>query len=373
MYDYTFKNWHELCSAIRDIGAWKFVCLVLDQPDEHSVLKFMAGRDITILRYVLKDGIEPMLAHGSTPEEIYKAIFGIRKELERKIVESDKAVRALNWFGFSLVTLDHSAAESAAQVRAGAVKWEELNCAVRDYHSKNPEYLAGRMVRNLGGMHRIRGSEYRRLFELTVGRIALKELRRDIRWNCELVQDELEHIRDWLVGAVNEEDEWLANVDEFGRPKKLMKLGSMPALYAEAEKQMLRKLTGHSQGTLGAGDTEIFADDGGEYSLVRLKTPAALGLESHYMRHCVGSGGYDDMLERHGYFIISLRDRADRPHMTIEMYDGIVIQARGKANSTPKSEYSVEACRLFEVQTRHGLLGDNKRPLDLGLLRRLSR
>lgn len=145
---------------------------------------------------------------------------------------------------------------------------------------------------------------------------------------------------------------WLSNVDEHGRPKKLMKFGTLEAMYAEADRHMRRLLSSQisrPRVELGQADEESFADEGGEFYLVRMKTANALDNESNAMRHCVGHGAYDRRLSDAGFLLLSLRDRKGWPHMTLQIVNGVVVQARGKANSAPKQEHAAAAHRLLDI------------------------
>lgn len=157
---------------------------------------------------------------------------------------------------------------------------------------------------------------------------------------------------DWLIRAHDERHPWLLNVDELGRPRKLMKVHSMAALYAESVKCMARlpsltKLAPDHQ--LGEHDERRVCDIPGGYTIVELLTPEALDEESYRMQHCIGHGGYDDkLIGQHGYNLYSVR-LDGQPVATIETsdreVDGVrykqVRQFLGRRNAIP--EYYVVA------------------------------
>ncbi len=68
------------------------------------------------------------------------------------------------------------------------------------------------------------------------------------QWNTDAVfheffpydipHDKINHIRDWIKGAMVNEADWLKNTDEKGRPRKLLKLATIEQAYAEADKAM---------------------------------------------------------------------------------------------------------------------------------------
>jgi len=70
-----------------------------------------------------------------------------------------------------------------------------------------------------------------------------------------------------------------------------------------------------------------------------------LGAEGSQMMHCVGGTNYKQKVrnaanDKHGSFILSLRDDQNRPHVTIEINSntGNEIQIRGKGNSNLSSK-----------------------------------
>jgi hypothetical protein len=77
--------------------------------------------------------------------------------------------------------------------------------------------------------------------------------------------------------------------------------------------------------------------DGEHYFM--LLNPSDLKIEGDVMSHCVGS--YTSKVSSGRSLIISLRDRKNQPHATIEIdiKTSSVVQVRGKANSTPIPKY----------------------------------
>lgn len=178
------------------------------------------------------------------------------------------------------------------------------------------------------------GHDDRRLIELlavSVGRVLLNDAMRERAWQSQVNDEKLRHIADWLKAAVVNNNSWLDNVDDRGRPKKLMKFGSIEQIVREADKAML-KASRLSAVRLVEGDEEYFWELGEGFHIVRLLTPAALDRESAEMQHCIGNGRYDQNLERGDYTYLSLRDGAGKAHATIEIYDGMIVQIQGKQN-----------------------------------------
>lgn len=164
--------------------------------------------------------------------------------------------------------------------------------------------------------------------------------------------DAYEHVLDWLRASLVTSAPWLANVDERGCPRKLLKCSTYDDLVREADKAMDRVNAWRAR-ALRDTDEEHVADLAKGFTLVRLLTPAALDLESARMKHCVGHGAYDRGLEEGTTAIYSLRDPLGRPVVTIEVEEvtttpdecGLLVseprtrlaiqQVRGKRNEDP--------------------------------------
>jgi hypothetical protein len=251
-----------------------------------------------------------------------------------------------------LWVMDNRPVEAVALLKAGKFDAD----VIRQLHlvdlMRDPVYLADWFMKRLVFRHRDNVA-LKPLLDASVGRIALKECRRDLEWYKNQDMDELDHVMDWIAAAVATGAPWLSNVDDQGRPKKLMKFGSLDAMRAEADKHMKRQFSSERQ-KMDKADEEDFADEGGEFNIVHMKTPAALDNESNAMRHCVGHGAYDGRLSEDGSLMLSLRDRKGWPHMTIEIVKREVVQARGKANSRPKEVHAAAAHRLLDIWGYYG-------------------
>ncbi|MCS4088560.1 PcfJ domain-containing protein [Rhizobium sp. BK176] len=218
----------------------------------------------------------------------------------------------------------------------------------------DPVYVAKWFVDRLRFRHRYQSNDaLTPLVNASIGRIALKESRKDLNWFRRQDEEAVDHVVDWIESSLNSGAPWISNLNDKGIPKKLMKFGSLEAMHAEADKQMKRLLV-HERQRMGKEDEEDFADEGGEFYIVHMKTPAALDNESNAMRHCVGHGAYDRRLSEKRSLMLSLRDRKGWPHMTIEIVNGEVVQARGKANSRPKEVHAAAAHRLLDIWGYYG-------------------
>lgn len=168
------------------------------------------------------------------------------------------------------------------------------------------------------------------------------------------LDEKVHHIKDWIKGALSRDEAWLKNADEKGRPRKLLKIGSLEQAVKEADKDMQRQRQRliHIGGVALEEHDEILSGDvvhvmvfPDGYRIVQLLTKGALDRETTYMGHCIGNGGYDDYLPSVGgdarYIYYSLRDKDNRPHVTLEVdfIDRKLYQCKGKQNVAPAEKY----------------------------------
>lgn len=173
----------------------------------------------------------------------------------------------------------------------------------------------------------------------SVGRVFLNAARHGEDWQSQWNDEAMRHIKDWLKAAMVNDETWLKNIDDQGRPKKLLKFSTLEDITKEADKAMLKAAQRHSAVKLVEGDEVLHADLGDGYYLVRLLTPAALDRESAAMQHCIGDGAYDDWLDDDSYLYLSLRDPQGRPHATLEIENNKIVQFKGKQNKPPIKWY----------------------------------
>lgn len=90
----------------------------------------------------------------------------------------------------------------------------------------------------------------------------------------------------------------------------------------------------------GLKNTNVVLDLG-DYKWVQLLTREDCTEEGSAMKHCIGGGGHSGRIERGGSIAFSLRDKYNRPHITIEAYaDGRrIFEFKGSSNQTPKKKY----------------------------------
>ncbi len=177
------------------------------------------------------------------------------------------------------------------------------------------------------------------LLSYCVGRVMLRSAKAGEDWESLARDEDVRHITDWLKAAVVNDEAWLNNLDERGRPKKLMKFSSVADITKEANKAMLKAAQRLSNVKLVEGDEELYAELQGGFYMVRLLTPASLDRESTHMQHCIGNGAYDAELGKRGNLYLSLRDSHGKAHATLEVNDGKLVQLQGKQNTIPVDKY----------------------------------
>ena len=125
-------------------------------------------------------------------------------------------------------------------------------------------------------------------------------------------------------------------------PAKLHKLTMAQALRASVlwHEDMARRAERirDDQSSFGGDPNaiQVLADGGQGWRWVRVTSPEGLDYEGNAMGHCVGRGNYDDDVT-----IISLRDKHNMPHCTIEWDEKNrwVKQVQGRANGSTAEKY----------------------------------
>ena len=112
----------------------------------------------------------------------------------------------------------------------------------------------------------------------------------------------------------------------------------------------------------------VYKCSDGEHFFLKLK-PEDLALEGELMGNCVGGFTYINRLKRKEIIILSLRDRNNIPHVTIEICNktGREIQTRGKCNESPKKKY----INLIAEFALYAINPDPEKKLDQELLKLL--
>jgi hypothetical protein len=191
------------------------------------------------------------------------------------------------------------------------------------------------------------------LMTSSTGSITAAEAILDSAMQSLLYKEHVRHIADWLKVAVRDNASWLTKLDDLGRPKKLMKLNSIEAIVAEADKQMRRKQSGIAKSAVVDGEEEPHFDLGDGWSLVKLLSKAALERESKAMQHCIGHGAYDHYLDNEDALLLSLRDPYGKAHGTIEIVDGRLVQFQGKQNRPPIEAYVSKVVPYLSARKIH--------------------
>ncbi len=162
------------------------------------------------------------------------------------------------------------------------------------------------------------------------------------------IQANIEHVKDWIVSAINDNDAWVNDLDSQGRPKRF-NFATLKDAVSAADKDMekksarLREKFADSvaafEEQLTNGHIKIIKDLERGYKFVQLLTPEALDFESVKIRHCIGNGAYDARVKDKNYQYYSLRDGSNKPHATLEIKNNCLMQCKGKVNKPPIADY----------------------------------
>ena len=149
------------------------------------------------------------------------------------------------------------------------------------------------------------------------------------------------HIKDWIKGAMYNEAEWISHADPKGRPHKLMAISTLDQATVCADRAMHTLSIKFRSVAEEEGDTNVVKELGDGYALVELLTPDALKRESGMMGHCIGDGGHDEHLEEGKRKFYSLRDSNNNAHVTfdIDEEEGKLVECKGKGNAPPIDKY----------------------------------
>ncbi len=165
---------------------------------------------------------------------------------------------------------------------------------------------------------------------------------------CPNIRAKIEHVKDWIVSAINDNDEWVNDLDRQGRPKRF-NFATLKDAVSAADKDMKKKSArlrekfadsvAAFEEQLTNGHIKIIKDLERGYKFVQLLTPEALDFESVKIRHCIGNGAYDARVKDKNYQYYSLRDGSNKPHATIEINNKNLVQCKGKGNKPPIADY----------------------------------
>lgn len=108
----------------------------------------------------------------------------------------------------------------------------------------------------------------------------------------------------------------------------------------------------------------VFKSNG--YNFVEIDNEKDLDTEGELMGHCVGGDNYWEAVQSGNTKIYSLRDKQNKPHVTMEVTDGEMRQCFGKQNETPVAKYHPALIEFFnKFKYFEGyLLIDNEIPED---------
>ncbi len=152
----------------------------------------------------------------------------------------------------------------------------------------------------------------------------------------------------WLEAAIENDMAWTNQLDNKGRPRKLLQISTfehLETISSKDRRQIADKKRKAAERVFLKEDLtrdfeKIMDFDNGFY-IVRLKTKKALALEGAYLEHCMADGDYDYCLGGNVTQFYSLRDSNNLPcvSMCVEKDQRRMTQVRGRRNSYPKEKF----------------------------------
>jgi hypothetical protein len=106
----------------------------------------------------------------------------------------------------------------------------------------------------------------------------------------------------------------------------------------------------------GLKNTNVVIDCG-DYKWVQLITKEDCREEGSAMGHCIGNSSHSSRISSGSAIAFSLRDKFNRPHISIEASsnDRVIIEMKGSSNQIPKDEYVSYFVDLFKKYHFTGL------------------
>jgi hypothetical protein len=169
------------------------------------------------------------------------------------------------------------------------------------------------------------------------------------------ITSQINHVADWILAAMVNDEAWMKVTNAEGKPIKLSRIKSLDEAVQEADKAMLQK---DGKAVSVNGGTNIVMEWPDGYRIVELLTPEELDYEGQEMQNCVDRGAYDLKVSEpertKGWHLYSLRDSTNKPHATIEVYQDLLLQCKGKQNQPAIAQY-MPYIRDFIEREKFGL------------------
>lgn len=152
----------------------------------------------------------------------------------------------------------------------------------------------------------------------------------------EAAQTAIRLVKSWADGAVRHNDRWIRNVDGNGRIRCLKGLKRVDEVLAIAVVDLARYARLDAEmAPPPPRPSRVILELPDGCAWVLLETREDFVREGMAMRHCIGNGAYHRAHACGLAQFLSLRDPAGRPCVTVEARQGLLIQARAKANGDP--------------------------------------
>jgi hypothetical protein len=236
LFKYEFLNSDDLLAVINRLGP-EGLCEILFSREEYCTFSSL-GKFTTPIRHLLVKTVSPLFGQHLRMDSLYRAVHNMLDEQGHELAIDNPVVfkkisRQLALVASDIFMLDRQSKKAVEQVNSRRVDMDDIRLSHQKALIDDPAFIADQFLKRITGYQGSFDQPERveerveELLYLSLGRIALKECRRDILWCLKQDQAHVRHVVDWIVSAVVNNAEWLSNLDELGRPKKLMKFGSL--------------------------------------------------------------------------------------------------------------------------------------------------
>jgi hypothetical protein len=158
----------------------------------------------------------------------------------------------------------------------------------------------------------------------------------------------LHAVKKWIKDSILLELPWTKDLDEYGRPKALVNIGSFSNAVRKAKKTLDKQsyklsryfyeTTGGIDAAVESGGIEIAHTFKDGYVMARLLTLESAVSEGHIMQHCLADMEEEDF-DVEDTTTLSLRKRTNYSYVTVEVVGNRVTMCRGRQNAPPAEKY----------------------------------
>lgn len=158
------------------------------------------------------------------------------------------------------------------------------------------------------------------------------------------LSDAVDYVTEWLRWAIQFDEPWLQRLNAKGDVARLASIGTLGQALRTAQRDLVRWIAKcdvpkpRAERAIDPWKTHLrtvlLLDDG--FSWVEIRTPLALSEEARLMRNCLRNQMYADQLTAGTSRFFSLRNRANRPVVTLQCVQDLPYAVAGKCNASPE-------------------------------------